>query len=394
VDFIAATARSFNLSDGNGTSSDPFTQTTHQSWFSRLGGAMSGLVFGLILLPVAAYLLFWNEGRAVQTARSLTEGAGQVRSVPAERPDAANDGRLIHLSGPVRVGQPPVDTDLTVAPPNGTLRLLRRVEMYQWKEEQRSETRTALGGGQETVTTTSYQRVWQEGRVDSSRFRQQDGHQNPEPRFVTRGFNAQGAMLGGFRITDAQLNGLSADTAFAPPGTQSDGTLFIGRDPTSPSIGDLRVSWRVAAPEAISVVGAQINGGVGPYATRAGDRIFLLSPGSLPAEAMFQEAQDANSGMTWLLRLAGLVVMFIGWTLLFNPLKVLSDVIPPLGAVVGFGTKFLAGILTVLVATPVIALAWLFYRPLTAAIVIAVGVALAFGIAKLRGRKAPVTQPA
>jgi hypothetical protein len=380
------------LSDGNGTSPNHFTQTTHQSWFSRLGGAMGGLVFGLILLPVAAYLLFWNEGRAVQTARSLTEGAGQVQSVPAERPDAAHEGRLIHVSGPVRVVQPPVDTDFSVAPPHGTLRLARRVEMFQWKEEQRNETRTTLGGGQETVTTTTYQRVWHEGRLESNHFRQQDGHQNPQPRFAVRSFNAQGAMLGDFRIADAQLNGLATDTAFAPPGTQADGTLFIGRDPASPGIGDLRVTWWVAAPEAISVVAAQINGGFGPYATRAGDRIFLLSPGSLPAEAMFRQAQEANSGMTWLLRLVGVVVMFIGWALLLNPLKVLSDVIPPLGAVVGFGTQLLAGILTVLVAAPVIALAWLFYRPVVAGIVIAVGLAAAFGITRLRGRKAPAAK--
>ena len=34
-----------------------------------------------------------------------------------------------------------------------------------------------LGGGTETVTTYRYTRVWQEGRIESSRFRQPDGVQ-------------------------------------------------------------------------------------------------------------------------------------------------------------------------------------------------------------------------
>jgi hypothetical protein len=156
----------------DGDTGGSFTETTQQSWFQRLGSALTGILIGLILLPVSGFLLFWNEGRAVQTARSLSEGAGLIQSITPERFDAALEGLLVHVAGDIRVSRTPRDAELEVVPPDGTLRLIRTVEMYQWQEQTSSETRTRLGGGQETVTTYNYRRVWQVGRIDSSRFRQ------------------------------------------------------------------------------------------------------------------------------------------------------------------------------------------------------------------------------
>ncbi|WP_424810637.1 TMEM43 family protein [Roseococcus sp. YIM B11640] len=376
----------------DGGDGDSFTSTTSQSWFSRIGGALMGLLFALLLLPGSGWLLFWNEGRAVQTARSLTEGAGIVRSVPAERPDATNEGKLVHVSGPVRMTQLPFDADFDVKPPNGTLRLARIVEMYQWVEENHSETRTRMGGGTETVTTSTYRREWREGRVDSSRFRQPNGHENPQPRQSSRNFFAQGVTLGGFRIAESQLSAIPAAEPLTP--ANGEATRYVGNDANNPRVGDLRISWRYAHPETVSVIGAQVGDGFGPYATNAGDRLLILRAGSLPAAAMFQQAQDDNKLLTWILRAVGVVLMFIGWSLLLAPLKVLADVIPPLGAVVGFGTMALAGVLTFLAAPVIIAVAWLFYRPLVGIAILAAGMALAYGITRLRRRRPQVEKPA
>jgi hypothetical protein len=345
-----------------------------------------GLLIGLVLVPGSGFLLFWNEGRAVQTSRSRTEGAGLVRDVPADRPDRANEGRLVHVSGPVSVGQLNLDAELNVTPPNGTLRLVRNVEMFQWIEENRSETRTRLGGGTETVTTSTYRRDWHAGRVDSSRFHQPDGHQNPPLRYPSRSFTAQGATLGGFRLSDQQLSGLPADQTLTLPGS-GDSTRFIGNDPGNPRIGDLRITWRYAQPDAVSVIGAPTGDGFTPYATTAGDRLLLIRAGTVPASAMFQQAQDDNAVLTWILRLVGRVLMFIGFALLLNPLKVLADVIPPLGAGVGVGTGALALVETLLAAPVVVAIAWLFYRPWIGIAVLAAGRAGAYGITRLRRRR-------
>ena len=369
-------------------SNDSFTTTSTQSWFSRLGNALVGILFGIVLLPLAGWGLFWNEGRAVQTARSLAEGAGIVISVPIERVDAANEGRLVHVSGLVRAEKPPGDTELNVAAPPGTLRLVRQVEMFQWQENSSSETRTRLGGGTETVTTYNYQRVWHDGRLDSGRFRQPEGHQNPQPRHAALAFNAQGVMLGGFRISDAQVSGLSGGE------TLPEGTRFLGASADTPRVGDLRITWRAIRPEALSIIAAQSGDGFGPYATRAGDRLFRLDQGRVPAAAMIQAAQEENRILTWVLRAVGVVVVFLGFALILNPLKVLADVIPPLGAVIGFGTGLVAMVLTLVVAPSIIAIAWLVYRPLVGVAILATGLALAFGVIWLRKQRPLQGKPA
>ena len=362
--------------------SDQFTETTTQSWLSRLGGALMGVLFGLLLLAIAGWLAFWNEGRAITTARSLAEGAGLVVSVDAARPDPARNGALVHVAAPVRVAEIPRDGLLGTPPPPGTLRLVRTVEMFQWREEERSETRTRLGGGTETETTYSYTRGWQEGRVDSSRFRRPEGHENPQPTHASRAFTAPGAMLGGFRLTAQQLESIPAEEALGEP-------RFIGADPANPRIGDLRVAWRVARPEALSVVAAQMGEGFGPYPTRAGDRLFLLETGQVPAAAMFRAAEQQNAVLTWALRAGMALMVFIGFALLLNPLKVLADVIPPLGAVVGFGTGFVALALALLVAPALVALAWLAVRPLLALGLLAGGAAAAYLALRWRRRARP-----
>jgi hypothetical protein len=72
--------------------SDTFSVTTRTSWFSRIGSSIVGVPIGLLMLIAACVGLFWNEGRAVQTARSLAEGKGLVISVDPATVDAANEG--------------------------------------------------------------------------------------------------------------------------------------------------------------------------------------------------------------------------------------------------------------------------------------------------------------
>jgi hypothetical protein len=241
--------------------------------------------------------------------------------------------------------------------------------------------------GTETVTTYRYTRLWAEGRNDSSRFRQPDGHQNPPLRVQGRSFTAQGVTLSGFRLTEVQLQGLSADQPVAPPGG-TDGVRYIGADPANPRIGDLRITWQAAMPDAVSVVGTQAGQGFAAYQTRAGDRLLMVSAGQLPAAAMFRQAEDGNALMTWILRLVGAVLVWVGFAMLMAPLKVLADVIPPLGAIVGAGTGLVAGVLTLLLAPLVIGIAWLFYRPLIGIAVLLAGAAAAYGLSRLRRKPA------
>ena len=149
---------------------DTFTEVTSRSWISRIGQSIVGVLIGLVMVIASIVVLFWNEGRAIQTARSLAEGARLVVDVDSARVDPGNEGKLVHISGDLTAPGRLSDAEFGVTAKG--LRLVRAVEMYQWKEETKTETHQKLGGGEEDITTYTYHRVWSDTRHDSSRFRQ------------------------------------------------------------------------------------------------------------------------------------------------------------------------------------------------------------------------------
>lgn len=381
-----------------------FTETTHQSWLSRLGSALTGVLFGIILIPLACWLLFWNEGRAVHTARALTEGAASVVSVGADRPDPANEGKLVHVAGPLRTPGTLTDGD-TGMRVTGAAVLRRRVEMYQWREQSSSTSTTNLGGSQTTQTTYSYSRAWSETAIDSSRFRQPDGRSNPRMPLSGHSFVAREGTLGGFAMAEPELRLLSAGQALAPSGALVPGvagrplrvtgqSLYVGQDPSSPAVGDLRITYTIAQPETASVIARQSGQGFAPYTTRNGETLHLVDGGTRTAAEMIQAAETENTVITWALRLVGVIVMLAGFSLILRPARVLADVVPLLGRIVEFGIGIIAGTLTLVLAPLVIAVAWLAYRPLWAAVVLVGGFAAAYGLSRLRRRRAPAAVPA
>ena len=62
-----------------------YTETTRKSWFQRLQEAIVGVLVGVALGLGSIVGLFWNEGRAVTTSRSLSEGAASVVSAAPTR---------------------------------------------------------------------------------------------------------------------------------------------------------------------------------------------------------------------------------------------------------------------------------------------------------------------
>jgi hypothetical protein len=378
---------------------DSFTEITSTSWLSRIGQSIIGVLLGIVLILGSAVLLFWNEGRAVQTARSLTEGEGVVIDADAARVDPGNDGKLVHVTGDVKTTAPLNDPEFGVSAP--AARLVRAVEMYQWKEESRTETRKNFGGSEEHITTYTYVQTWSDNRIDSGKFKRPDGHANPSMRYRRFEVAARDATLGAFRPSEGVLAHLAtgSDLRLDPAvlGTVrqragataqiADGRIYIGTDPAQPHVGDLRVSYRIAPVGPTSVIGGQAGTDFAEYQTKAGDRLLMVRSGTLTAGEMFKAAEEENRILTWVLRAVGIVAMLIGWMLMMRPLVVLADVIPFLGNVIGAGTGLVALLVTAVVAPVVIAIAWLWYRPLVSLGVLVVGGAVAYGIRMLAARR-------
>lgn len=381
-------------------SEDRFTEVTSQSWTSRIGGAFKGILVGLVLFIVAFPLLFWNEGRAVKTSKTLKEGGKTVVTVASDNVDAANEGSLIHVTGLA-------DTDATLIDPvfgvsAKALKLRRTVEMYQWREKSQSKTKKKLGGGTETVTEYSYGTEWSDHLINSAGFKKTSGHQNPASMpYGSTQQTADKVVLGAFALSPSLIGRINNFEALAiTPDTPlpaviedtakvfNDG-FYIGTNSASPQVGDVQVKFDVAKPTQVSVIAKQVGNTFAPYVTKTSGTIELLQTGVHTADAMIQQAQASNKMMTWILRLVGFVCMLAGLNMVFKPLSVVADVLPIAGTIVGAGTGIIAFLLAALASLVTIAIAWIVYRPLLGVIliVIAVGVMVAIK-GKLKSAKA------
>ncbi len=186
------------------------TETTTESWGSRLGGSIKGVAIGGALFIAGIPLLFWNEGRAVKTAKALEEGASVCVQLPnADSIDATMDGKLVHVTGTAVTDEQLADDLFTGLNPKA-IRLTRTVEFYQWVENEKKEKKKNVGGSETTVTTYTYSKKWVSSPVDSSSFREA-GHENQVfyPEAENRTLVAETARYGAFELTPDQINRIS-----------------------------------------------------------------------------------------------------------------------------------------------------------------------------------------
>jgi hypothetical protein len=102
-----------------------------------------------------------------------------------------------------------------------------------------------------------------------------------------------------------------------------------------------------------------------------------------------------NRILTWILRLAGMFAMFAGFMLILKPLVVVADVVPFIGSILGAGAGIVSLVLTAILGPVIIAIAWLWYRPLVSIGVLAGGLGIAYLLKRRAARKAALkTQPA
>lgn len=359
---------------------DSFTEVSSQSWFSRIGESLKGIIFGLLLFAAAFPLLWWNEGRSVERYNSLQEGQSLVVSVSADSIDPVNEGKLIYTRG--LAGTSAILQDEVFGISVNAIKLIRHVSMYQWQEDVTTETKEELGGGTTTRKSYHYSKIWSTQEINSGTFKRPAGHENPAMLYQNRRLQADEVFLGAFKLNAGQVNRIIAETDFNTLDSKAPAELngrelfntgsgfYLGENPSEPQIGDLRIGFAIVQAQQVSIVAQQQGNGFSAYQTSAGSPIDLLKPGLLEADAMFAAAQKENTLLTWGIRIGGTLLMWLGLSLMFKPLSVFASVIPLLGDLLALGAGILALLITLPCAMLTIALAWISYRPIFAAVLI------------------------
>lgn len=377
---------------------DSFTEVTRTSLGRRLSSSIIMAPVGILLFLGSFILLSWNEGRAVDRMRTLAEGRSLVVAVSSEAVDTGNNEALVHITGKANSDEILGD-DLFGVSINAIV-LRRIVEMYQWKEERQSKTHTNSDGSQTTTTTYSYRKTWSPEVIDSTNFKRIAGHENPGAMMYEGSTQrATDVQVGAFTLTEpfvVQLNdarqyplsekNYAAMDPYVRQFFQLQGGRLVSDASSQPAIGALRVSFQVVEPTNVSVVGQQKDGRIETFYTSNGE-IEMLRGGTMGAEQMFSAAESDNTFTTWGLRLGGLVMMWIGISMILGPITLLSGLIPFVGTILNSGIALVSGFAAFVLSGTTIMLAWISFRPLIGGTILLIVVFVAFGGIGFVGRR-------
>ena len=339
--------------------------TTYNNPLKSLGNSLFGMLLAPVFIIGSAVLLFYNESHAVREADSLTAGAANVVEADAAKVDTSREGKLVHLSGDAQPAGELYDPDFGVGAVG--VKLKRTVEVYEWTESKSTK---------DNRTTYNYEKKWQDHLVESGHFEHPQDHANPTRlAFPGKTFQAESVSVGAFQLAPElvdEIGGeqplpLKTDAVKVPAGAKvQENTIYVGKDPANPVVGDLRITEKLTPGGPVSVVAAQQGSKLGSYQSKNGAHIALLELGTRSAAQMFQTAQSANAVLTWILRAVAFVVLFIGIHAIFGPLSAMASYVPILGAVFEGGVFIVSFLLALIGWFVLVGAAWVTARPFIA----------------------------
>jgi len=396
-----------------------YTVTRTTGYGSRLSNSCSGTLIGFVLFALATALLWWNEGRSVRRAQDIKEVGKTAQSIgDITTATPSLDGQLIHATGTAISND--TLSDATFGIRTNAMTIFRDVEFYQWKENEHKEVKEKIGGTKEEIITYTYERGWSDDPINSSNFADPD-YQNvnsviwniDDSRAI-----ASNVSFGNYRLPNSFIENLSTKMNDQRKGVQlskenpiwkelnndvvqsltaksslqasklsdslayihiTGNQLYIGLNPSNPAVGDLRITFEQIPPSCnISLIAVPQNGEFTTYKAKNNDKEYELRVGTYTLEEMIQAANDDNRTMTWMLRVAGAFLVIIALKLIFDIIVTLLKVLPFLANIVGWGVGVVCAVLGIAWSLVVIAIAWIFYRPLLGIILLVIAGALVY----------------
>jgi hypothetical protein len=241
-----------------------------------------------------------------------------------------------------------------------------------------------MGGSEDTVVEYSYEKVWSNRVINSSDFREPEGHQNPSSMQPER-WNAiaDKVILGSFTLSSEVIQEMnfyesySFNQAKLPEDARlEDSVIKIGSTGAIPDIGDRRITFQVVPQGTVSIIAAQKGADLKPWRTQKGKSYLRVQSGTHTAEEMLAQAEAEVRFLTWILRAGGWALLTCGMVTVLKPIAVIGDVIPFIGNLIGGGIFIFSLLTTAVISLFTIAIAWITVRPLVGIPLLLVAVAL------------------
>uniref|UniRef100_A0A7S3LBY3 Uncharacterized protein n=1 Tax=Amphora coffeiformis TaxID=265554 RepID=A0A7S3LBY3_9STRA len=223
-------------------------------------------------------------------------------------------------------------------PDDAPLKLRRSVEMYQWIETSTTRKEKASNGKEQTITEYMYRRDWSSSLVNSDAFAQQSADRVNPKRFP---FQAETWVADPIFLEELvvlsdplvdRLNWYEAVDSVSIEAVvdeelverldvyRSNGFFYESNSTTNttttwsnPKVGDARITFSQLPPSTVSVIAAydSTSNTLDNYVTSGGRNFLLMEQGNFTAEQIFQQAENENTTLAWILRFVGFFLMFL-----------------------------------------------------------------------------------
>jgi hypothetical protein len=384
-----------------------YQEVTTTGYGTRVGNSFKAIGSGILLFCIGTALLWWNEGRAVKTEKMLDEaGSAYVEMENPNKKDASLEGELICGTALATTEDSLIDKDFGVGAK--AIALTRKVEYYQWVEHAQEKREDKLGGKEVTTTTYTYTKEWTSRPVESAQFKD-PAYQNKNMVLTTveeAEQYAENVSWGAYKLNESLIHSIrsnegldlaiaedllkqldkSAQTAYerfygvkdsinkamAAAENKKDleyihqagNILYYGRVPGSPEVGDVRVTFEKVVPAKVTVMAVVDGDTFKPFKAKNGKRFQTLVMGKKSGDEIIEAQKEANNMFLWMLRIVGILMVIGGLKGIFGFLETILKVVPFIAGIFGWGVGIVCTVIGVVWSLIVIAIAWLFYRPL------------------------------
>ena len=153
---------------------------------------------------------------------------------------------------------------------------------------------------------------------------------------------------------------------------QASNVLYFGRVPGSPEVGDVRVTFEKVVPAKVTIMAVVDGDSFKPYKAKNGKRFQTLVMGKKSGDEIIEGEKEANNMILWALRILGIMIIIGGLKGIFGFLETILKVVPFIANIFGWGVGIVCTVVGIVWSLIVIALAWLFYRPVLAISLLAI----------------------
>ena len=145
---------------------------------------------------------------------------------------------------------------------------------------------------------------------------------------------------------------------------QAGNVLYFGRVPGAPEVGDVRVTFEKVVPAKVTVMAVVDGDTFKPFKAKNGKRFQTLVMGQKSGDEIIDAAKETNNIILWVLRIIGIMMVIGGLKGIFGFIETILKVVPFIAGIFGWGVGLVCTVIGIAWSLIIIAIAWLFYRPL------------------------------